>query len=275
MNLTISSKVEVLITAKSPPYPSKGYRELVCTAGITKDGDWIRLVPIPYRYLKTGQKFDKFHWIELDVLKHDKDPRFETYRPVDLDKIKIIGQFEKDDKWYQRKQVLLPRITSTLCDKVKDFHEKANKGNQYDASSLFMIKPYEILDLIIEDDNPKWKPEWQQLFEQETLFEDMKMKPLDKIPFKFSYRFKCSSECKGHKVKIEDWEIMELARNYLDDLDSLKEKVIEKYKNWMLEKREIYFFMGSTMQFHRRKAKNPYIIIGVFYPPKDNQPAFL
>ncbi|PIZ74522.1 hypothetical protein COY07_00525 [Candidatus Peregrinibacteria bacterium CG_4_10_14_0_2_um_filter_43_11] len=259
--------MKVLITVKSPPYPSKSHRELVCTAGLDENNEWIRLVPIPYRYLKNGAKFEKFDWIELDVKKHDKDNRFETYRPVDLDKIKVVGHIGTNDDWAKRKEILEPMLGSSLCENISNFRKKADEGRQYEASSLFFIKPYEITDFIVEDDDPKWKPEWQQLFEQETLFEDMKMKPLDKIPFRFSYVFKCSSECKGHTIKIEDWEIVELARNYLDDLDLLKEKVGEKYKDWMLKKRELYFFMGSTLQFHRRKAKNPYIIIGVFYPP--------
>lgn len=259
--------MKVLITVKSPPYPSKTYRELVCTAGLNENHEWVRLVPMPYRYLKNGTKFEKFDWIELDVKKHDKDNRFETYRPVDLDEIKIVGHIGTENKWHDRKEILKPKIEPSLCDLISLFREKCSQGKQYEAKSLFLIKPYEITDFIVEEDKPNWKPEWQQLFEQESLFEDMKMKPLDKIPFRFSYRFKCSSLCKGHKIKIEDWEIVELARNYLDDLDLLKEKVSEKYKDWMLKTRELYFFMGSTLQFHRRKAKNPYIIIGVFYPP--------
>ena len=76
-------------------------------------------------------------------------------------------------------------------------------------------------------------------------------------------------------MKVEDWEIIELARNYLDDHKLLCEKVTEKYKDWMLSKRDPHFFIGSTLQFHKRKAKNPYIIIGVFYPPIVCQPALL
>lgn len=264
-------KTKVLITVKSPPYPSKTHRELVCTAGLTDGGNWIRLVPIPYRYLGDEKKYEKFDWIELEVEKHDKDNRFETYRPIDLDKIKIVGHIGTENKWHDRKEILKPKIEPSLCDLISLFREKCNKGKQYEAKSLFLIKPYEITEFIAEEDDPNWKPEWQQLFEQEPLFEEMKMKPLDKIPYKFSYKFKCTEKCPGHKLKIEDWEIYELARKYIKKPAELKTKVAQKYGEKFLKKMDIHFFIGSQLQWHKRKARNPYLIIGVFYPKTDDQ----
>ena len=266
-----SRKIKLLITVKSPPYPSKGHRELVCTAGLTDKGEWVRIVPIPYRYLDKSKKYEKFDWVELEVTKHDKDPRFETYRPVDLNGIKVIGHIDTRDKWRERRKIFERKIESSLCQCIKVFRKKCEDGNQYEAQSLFMIKPYEVTGFVIEEDSPDWKPEWQLLFEQEPLFKEMKMKPLDKIPYKFFYEFKCCSGCPGHKLKIEDWEIYELARQYIDHPDKLKEKVKQQYAKNFVEKKNLHFFIGSQLQWHRRKGKNPYLIIGVFYPPKDNQ----
>ena len=33
--------------------------------------------------------------------------------------------------------------------------------------------------------------------------------------------------------------------------------------------KDLYLFVGTTLQFHRRKTPNPFVIIGVFYPPKE------
>jgi hypothetical protein len=38
-------KTKVLITVMTYPHPSRGYQELVCTAGITENDDWVRLYP--------------------------------------------------------------------------------------------------------------------------------------------------------------------------------------------------------------------------------------
>lgn len=44
-------KLKVLITVKTYPIPSAKYDELVCTAGVTGAGDFIRLYPINFRDL--------------------------------------------------------------------------------------------------------------------------------------------------------------------------------------------------------------------------------
>lgn len=41
----------IFIIAKTYPTRSKKYKELVCTAGIKKDGEWIRIYPVPFRSL--------------------------------------------------------------------------------------------------------------------------------------------------------------------------------------------------------------------------------
>ena len=54
---------KVLITVKTYPLPSKKSIEVSCTAGITEDGKWIRLFPLPYRYL--GYKLRKYQWVNI------------------------------------------------------------------------------------------------------------------------------------------------------------------------------------------------------------------
>jgi hypothetical protein len=41
------AKEEILIIAKTYPRPSAQYDELVCTAGLRKNGTWIRIYPVP------------------------------------------------------------------------------------------------------------------------------------------------------------------------------------------------------------------------------------
>ena len=48
-------------------------------------------------------------------------------------------------------------------------------------------------------------------------------------------------------------------------LDLVKKKYIDEFS-----KKDIFLFLGTTRQFHGW-AKNPFVIIGVFYPPIDNQ----
>jgi hypothetical protein len=45
----------------------------------------------------------------------------------------------------------------------------------------------------------------------------------------------------------------------------------EKYETDFLADKDIYFFMGTTKEWQMRRAKNPFVIIGVFYPKKATQ----
>ncbi len=259
---------KILVLVKTGPKPSKQYQELVCTAGITEAGDWIRLYPVPFRYLPREAQFKKYDWIEVQAEKNQKDKRVESFRPTNLGKeIKILGEIstEKDPYWSARKQYIFAKPLTTLCEILKAYKEKCKENKQFETPSLAVIKPHQLKDFKVELTDPKWKPEWQQLFEQEPLFEEYKQKPLEKIPFTFSYEFLCSEECRGHTLQIEDWEIFELARKYEGQPELMCEKVKEKY--WELFKtKDLSFFIGTTKEHHTRKAHNPFIIIGCFYP---------
>lgn len=61
-------RTKVLITVMTYPHPSKRHQEVVCTAGITEQGDWVRLYPINHRYRPKHQQFHKYQWIEIDLL---------------------------------------------------------------------------------------------------------------------------------------------------------------------------------------------------------------
>jgi hypothetical protein len=64
------------------PIPSAKYGELVCTAGVTESGDFVRLYPIRYRDLPLAQQYKKYQWIEVDVERHRSDSRKESSRRV-------------------------------------------------------------------------------------------------------------------------------------------------------------------------------------------------
>ena len=71
---------------------------------------------------------------------------------------------------------------------------------------------------------------------------------------------------------VEDWELGMLYWNCLKDCGGDEshacEKVKEKYLNIMTQGKDFYFMMGTTKKFHN-VAPNPFIIIGTFYPKKE------
>jgi len=72
---------------------------------------------------------------------------------------------------------------------------------------------------------------------------------------------------------IEDWEIGMLYWNCLrqsnGDEKQANNLVRKKYWDDFCMKKDIHFFLGTTLQYHL-KSPNPFVIIGVFVPPKLN-----
>ena len=93
---------KVLITVKTYPLPSKKYEELVCTAGVLEDGRWIRIDPIPFRSLPPNKKFEKYEWIQVDLVRNRSDFRPESYKPKsDASNIVILSKIDTENAWQE------------------------------------------------------------------------------------------------------------------------------------------------------------------------------
>ena len=270
---------KVLITVKTYPLPSSKYEELVCTAGLLPDGKWIRIYPIPFRSLPYGKRFAKFQWIELNLMRNSiKDFRPESYRPVGdaANSIKLLEHWDTKTKgnWEKRKEIIFEETFTSFNDLLKLAY-----GNE--KKSLATIKPLEIIDFEIEEDERDWKQQWQSLYEQYNLFDmdkdgqNILKDKLLKVPYKYFYKFITKGDEKPRRMMIEDWEIGALYWNSLKSVEGdevvANELVKKRYFEEFLRDKDLYLFVGTTLQYHRRKAPNPFVIIGVFYPPKDKE----
>jgi hypothetical protein len=262
----------VLITVKTYPLPSGKYDELVCTAGFLSDGKWIRLYPIPFRALPYGNQYSKYHWVTVDLVRNRKDFRPESYRPKhDVESLEVgekIGTGKNRD-WQERKQFVLNEVFTSMGEIIKLAKSEVNK-------SLATLKPRQIEDLIIEPDEREWKAAWRDQLLQYNLFDvdeqgqGKTRSVLRKLPYKYFYKFTSEGDTRPHKLMIEDWELGALYwrcyNTHNHDEKKANALVREKYLDEFRTK-DIYFFLGTTQQFHNI-APNPFIIIGLFVPPK-------
>lgn len=255
-------KTRVLILVMTYPHPSRGYQELVCTAGVTEDLEWVRLYPIDYRYRPRHQRFQKYQWIEVGLASRGKgnDNRKESRKP-DLDSIKLLGEpLSTKNNWLERRQII-EKIPVHTRKELRELYET-------DKTSLGIIRPKRVLDLVIEEDEEEWKPQWQELYKQLTLF-GPPQKFLAKIPYKFSYIFECDDDDKPHKAMIEDWELGVLYLNEVNRLGN-KEKAAESVRKKFFEEvcapnRDTHFFMGTTFPY------NSWVVVGVYWPKIEYQ----
>ena len=266
-------QAKVLIAVKTYPNPSVKYDELVCNAGFLESGEWIRIYPVKFRALPYEQQYKKYNWIELNLVRKKDDFRQESYRPrrgVDED-IKIVDEIDTGKKrdWAERKRFALKEVFTSMNDLIT----QAKTPNIW--KSLATVKPQEIVKFEIKEDEREWKPRIKEGLRQLSLFDRGKDKQgrelqvVRKLPYKYYYYFRTEGDSKPRKLMIEDWEIGALYWNCLAQTEgdeiAANDLVRQKYEMEFLEK-DLYFFVGTTKANHI-KAPNPFVIIGVFYPP--------
>lgn len=267
---------KVLITVKTYPTLSTKYAELVCTAGILDDGTWVRIFPMPFRKLEFEQKYKKYQWIELQIRKSTSDYRPESFEVVDWPKIRLLGNvLSTKDSWRSRRNIVFAK--NTVYQDLTALIELAKQNKL----SLAIFKPTRIIDLIVEPTEREWDEKKLKTLENRSkqlsliqTHEEIKkeLQVVKKLPYKFSYHFE---DINGREstLMIEDWEIGSLYWNCLKDSNNDEKLAIQKIrlKYWdeFLTK-DLHFFLGTTLANHFR-APNPFVIIGVFPPPKEKQ----
>jgi len=244
----------VLITIRTYPTPAKKGVEVSCTAGITDDGQWIRLFPVPYRRMDHDKRFTKYQWVDLSVTKAS-DPRPESYEP-NLDSIRIVSKVTSNNKWQERKKIVYPLRSHCLCCIERD-----RDDNGFPTLGIF--RPQKIGRLIIEPDDPEWTPEQLGRLRQLELFARAPARELEKIPLKFKYEFRCDHEtCAGHALSCTDWEMCESYRRWSKEYRNEWEAQFRKrYEREMIELNDTHFYVGTL-----RGHPSTWIIVGLFYP---------
>ena len=196
----------VLITVRTYPVPATKGVEVSCTAGVTDKGKWIRLFPLPYRLLDDESKFKKYQWINVNVTKARNDPRPESFNPQ-VDQIETGSILSAEREWSARWNVLRPLVNPSLCELQAD---RDTDG----FPTLGLIKP-EIERLVIKSCNAEWTPKQIDALRQSSLFQKAPANELEKIPFDFSYEFRCKKLfCPGHNMICTDWEMGESYRRW-------------------------------------------------------------
>ena len=273
-------KEKVLVTVMTYPALSDKHFETVCTAGFREDGSWIRIFPIPYRVLlgsDDSRRYHKWQWIEVDIEQDlARDRRRESFHITNIDSLRRLSFIDKNHvNWDLRLDWVLKnkRIYRNMTELLEDTRQN--------NTSLAVLKPSQIVDVIYKKEDmtkfqeklkkreSKYKAELLQmkLFENEYEMSET-FRFAEKVPYKFSYVF-TTEDGKQRTLMIEDWEIGMLYRNTFQKYqneESACQKVREKYLN--MAKENIYLFLGTSFEWHMKNAPDPYLIIGVFAPPK-------
>lgn len=230
---------------------------------------------MPFRLLADTQQYPKYTWIDVEVERNTSDFRPESYRP-NLSSVNVYPKPKSVD-WNERRKIVFNNNQV-----YTNLHELIDEAKSESTKSLAIFKPTKIIDFKIEAIEREWDQEKIECLKNESLqlslFKtaeevEKEFKVVRKLPYKFSYHFEDDAGTES-TLMIEDWEIGALYFNCLkgangDEKEAIS-KVKEQYFTNFVQNKDVYFFLGTTLRNHI-VSKNPFIIIGVFYPPKQEE----
>jgi len=245
---------EVLMAVKAYPTPSGQVGEAVCTAGVDREGNWVRVFPVAFRDLAPARQFKKYQWIRAR-LKKSGDPRPESYE-IDHDSIQCLEAVGTQNKWSLRKELIAPHIV----DSVEALQTAAEAG----VRTMGYVRPANLPELVIEERPAEWGPRKAALLAQGLLFGPTKAS-LERIPFRFAYRFRCAgAACGEHNMQILDWEVHQAYRSWRYEYGAgWREKFVEKFGPSFFETHDVLFNLGNIAKYPQS-----FCITGLFYPLK-------
>ncbi|MDO9556153.1 MAG: hypothetical protein Q7J82_01015 [Coriobacteriia bacterium] len=259
----LAVRKRVLVTVKTYPNPSTKYKETVCTAGIDLDtGRFVRLYPVRFRHLSYASQFKKWDILEFDAFHKSSDVRGDTWTPQG--DFVTMGHIDtgpgRPPNWAKRNAVILP-LTST----IEDLEIRARDR----SCSLGVVKVHAPARLRVVSSPGEWTQKQSLAIAQEGLF-DEKCRPLERVPVKFMYEFRCHGSCKGHRVQLFDWEVYALYRRQLDKRGDAVAAAqdVEQHFNVQLgtETHDLHLFVGTHFEH-----QDQFSAIGVYYPPLRTQ----
>ena len=261
--------MQVLVTVKAYPQPSRTYGETVCVAGVRTDTDvptWIRIYPVAYRDLSFTDRFSKYQLMNLRAFRASSDTRPESYKP-NIPSAELGALIGAEHGWRARWNYLAPLAGATTACELYARQDDAA------APSLGLIKP-RLVDRLDIEPNEAFSEDKQRLAELAAagdLF-NAERTALEPAPYRLKYHYFCMSDgCNGHNQTLIDWEAGQAACSWTAEgrTDAeLPELLRQKFlRQLCAPDRDTYFFLGNQHQ-HRRS----FLVLGVFWPPAGSRP---
>ena len=236
-----------LLLCMAYPDISEQYGATVCMAGITDEGEFRRIYPVPFEDFRDID-FHKRHWIKYEI-REKGDYRKESYkiRPASVE----VGA----EMSYEE--------VGRICEDHQTSIEELDQRKEEDETSLGIVKPSEVFDFTI--DESEHREELAEEYEEQQTLTGESI-PIDVIPHHTRYHFHCSPDCTTrHGIMCEDIEAGLLywrLRDRYDSIDVVEEKMKKKFVDWMTEERDLYFMMGTHYRW------KTWLIVSVLYPPE-------
>jgi len=167
---------EFMVNCKTYPAVSKKYVETVCTGGIEPNGNFVRLYPVPFRFLESEEQYRRWDVIRVRAYKDTKDKRPESWHLTPGTPIEVVQHISTHTRRWDWMRRAIRNSSEAM--------ELANLTN-----GCVEIEP---LELYWKRDSTEWTASQRNVIEQGDLFATaQQLKGLaERIPWQFRLRYR-------------------------------------------------------------------------------------
>lgn len=244
--------LDVLVNCKTYPAVSTKYIETVCTGGISRGGQFIRLYPIPFRLLEEEFQYGRWDVIRVRTYRDTKDPRPESRHLEGGTEIRIIDKVATERQRWEW-------MRCGVFDSVETMEER------WLTNGLVEIQPEE---LYWEPERKEWSAGQLEVFAQGNLFHKKEMLEAmaERVPWQFKLRFCQKSTGRPFDQKVLAWSYYQGYRRELDRLGS-EEAALQAvrhriHKSILDPGRCVYAIFGTHSRFKH------WMISGIYHLPR-------
>ncbi len=245
--------LDVLVNCKTYPAVSTKYIETVCTGGIERDGRFIRLYPIPFRFLDDEQQYDRWDVIRVRAYRDTKDQRPESWHLEAGTEIKILESISSErQRWEWMRHGVF-----------ESTDEMDRRGM---TNGLVEIEPFE---LYWEPESKEWSAGQLNVFNQGNLFHGREKQEAlaERVPWQFKLRFKEKSTGREFDQKVLAWSYYQGYRRRLaalkDEVEALMALRDNVHRSILNPARSVFVIFGTHSRFKH------WMISGLYHLPRE------
>lgn len=243
--------IELLINCKTYPAVSKKYIETVCTGGVQADGSFVRLYPIPFRFLGKDEQYRRWDIIQVRAYKDTKDKRPESWHLVHGTPINIVKSLSDEKRRWEWMNKAIFQGATDLEDQGK-------------TNGLVEIEP---IELYWTPDKKEWSPRQKVVLNQGSLFDSKeKMAQLSiRVPWQFRLKYREKATGREDDGKVLAWSYYQGYLRFLRDTGNEEKAlnmVADQVKRSIFSNdKTVYAILGTHSRFGH------WMISGLYHLP--------
>jgi hypothetical protein len=244
--------IELMVNCKTYPAVSKKYVETVCTGGVQADGQFVRLYPVPFRFLDAEEQYRRWDIIRVRAYRDTNDKRPESWHLAPGTAIEVIDNISTDRRRWEWMRKTVHSSTEAMAENGV-------------TNGCVEIEP---LELYWESDSKEWTASQIAVINQGDLFATKEQLEgiAERIPWQFRLKFREKNTGREGDSKVLAWSYYQGFRRAAKEMDdhAALSTVVDRIKGSIFNPEKTVFAIFGT---HSRFGH--WMISALYHVPTD------